>query len=115
MDGGNTPNCVIKPSVSMMMRVSLIRPLLQAVDDHAPNPDLTTSGGNAHKLSLLGSGPFKAAGHFIAFGNLFLHGEVKIGKGRSHDANNVLQAVQSWALSRKRNLLDYVVPDEIRS
>jgi hypothetical protein len=32
--------------------------LLQAVDDHAPNPDVTTGGGNAHKLSLLGPHPY---------------------------------------------------------
>jgi hypothetical protein len=100
LGGGITPNCIIRPSMSIMMRVSLIRPL-QTVDDHAPNPDWFPRRGHPKKCSIMSASPFKSAGDLIAFGNLLFDGKIQIREASSHGAKNILQTVQSGALTGK--------------
>ena len=64
--------------------------LFQAIEDEAPDADEAPCGGDSEKGSLMRAGPLKAAGHFVAFGNLFLNVEDKIGEGGSHGAKNIL-------------------------
>jgi hypothetical protein len=40
---------------------------LQTVDDHSPDANSASGGGNTEKLTPMGTGPFKAAGEFIVF------------------------------------------------
>jgi hypothetical protein len=87
----------------------------QSVNDHASNPDLTTSRWNPKKKPPIRSRPFKPGQHFVALGNLLFDGEMQIGKGTSHVAQNRFQALQTGTLAGKWNLLHDVLPDELVS
>ena len=54
--------------------------ILQTVDDNSPDANSASGGGNTEKLTPMSTGPFEAAGDFIAFRDLFLDGEDDIGK-----------------------------------
>jgi hypothetical protein len=46
--------------------------------------------GNPEELTLVDTGPFKAAGDLIAFRNLLLDGEDDAGKACAHSAKDIL-------------------------
>jgi hypothetical protein len=57
--------------------------ILQTVDDNSPDANSASGGGNTEKLTPMSTGPFEAAGDFIAFRDLFLDGDDDIGKAPS--------------------------------
>jgi hypothetical protein len=57
----------------------------------------------------------KPGEHFVALGYLLFDGEMQIGKSTSHVAQNFFQALQTWTLAGKWNLLQDVLPDELAS
>jgi hypothetical protein len=85
----------------------------QAVDDYASDADLAAGGGDAEEFLLVGAGPFEAGGDFIGFGDLFLDGEVEVGEGGAHCAEDIFEAFDAGALAWKGDLFDDVYPDEV--
>ena len=70
-----------------------------------------SAAGNTEELTLVGTGPFKAAGDLIAFRNLLLDGEDDVGKARAHSAKDIFQTFKSRTLSGQWNLLNNIFPD----
>lgn len=70
-------------------------PILQVVDDHAPDVHRPTSCPNTEKVAPMGTAPFEAARDLIALRNLLLDGEHDVGKGGTHSAQGVFQSEPS--------------------
>ncbi len=85
--------------------------VLQAINNNTPDADTPVCCGNTEKLTPVGTGPFKAAGDLIAFRNLLLYGEDKVGKACAHGAKDNFQTFKSRTLPRQWNLLNNIFPD----
>src|ERR1700753_773319 len=57
--------------------------------------------------------PFEAARHLFTLGYLLLDREDDVGESGAHATNDVLQAIQSGALTGQGHLLDDVFPGKL--
>src|SRR5579871_3770818 len=91
---GRALSWVIRPRVSIIMRVSLIRSFFRRSMTIPQTRTGRLCCGNTEKLALVGTCPFEAADDLVAFRNLLLDGEDDVGKAGAHRAKDIFQAVK---------------------